>query len=171
VTDEYLRNLYEQKSSIELLLIATNQDGGYTNEAVETARSLIFSRYRGISDLEEAWRHEIQRLSKLADGCSLCQDPKVAYSKEFYLCTPKEVDILPSIPGFLTQFAFGIGYRRYKYRYVTLEFKLCQRCLAGRTRIKRSGQKELKMSNEDYYLHPLVSVFYHFGYTELRTQD
>jgi hypothetical protein len=171
MSDKYIRNQYEQKTNIELLLIATNNDSSWTNEAVETAKSILSSRYNGISDLEKAWNYEIQHLSKLAEACSLCQNLEVAYIKEFYLCTPEELDAVRSIPGIALTAILGIGYTvRKRTRAVKLEFRLRSECLAKHT-IVQFGKKKVLINYEEYYRHPLCSLYYPLGYTDLTLQS
>jgi len=86
------KSRYEVKSNIELLLIATNYDGGYTSDAVEIAATELLSRYKHGTSLRQVWDEEMKRLSERAEKCSLCQDLEVVYAKEFFVCSTPPPD-------------------------------------------------------------------------------
>lgn len=166
MSKEELIHRYEDKSDIELLLIARNYDGGYTDDAIDAATSLVLSRM-GSADLQELWDKELSRLEDLDKRCSLCGAEDIAYSEEFYLCGQEKTDIAKSIPGLIALFAVGIGYTRKNLSYVKLEFKLCSRCLSERTKGSDAKSKP-RISWEEYYQHPLRKLYMALGYQELR---
>jgi hypothetical protein len=166
MSKEELIHRYGDKSDIELLLIARNYDGGYTDDAVDAATSLVLSRM-GSADLQELWDKELNRLEDLDKKCSLCHAKDVAYSEEFYLCGQEKTDIAKSIPGLIAYAAIGIGYTRKKLSYVTLQFKLCSQCLSDRTNASDATSKP-RINWEEYYEHPLCKLYMALGYDELR---
>jgi len=160
---------YENKSNIELLLIATNYDGGYVRDAVDTAFSVLLSRYKHTTNLEKIWNEEIGRLCELAEKCSVCQNPDVVYTEDFYLCSEARIDTIGSIPGIIALAAVGFGYAKEKYAAIKVEFRLCKQCLAQRTNTKKHGT-EVSISWEEYNKHPLCSLYKPLGFTEIRTK-
>ena len=64
MNQDELQLQYENKSNIELLLIATNYDGGDIQDAIDTATSILLSRFKHTTNLEIIWDEEINRLSE-----------------------------------------------------------------------------------------------------------
>lgn len=163
---EELIRQYENKPDIELLLTASNYDGGYTEDAVEAATSVLLSRHEHSIDIQGIWNEEVSRLWELDKGCSSCHRKEVAYSEKFYLCSEEELDLAKSVPGLLALTTLGIGYTQHKFSYVTLEFKLCSQCLFDRTDVSANESKP-KISWEEYHKHPLCKLYICLGFTEL----
>ena len=44
---------YKNKSNIGLLLIATNYDGGYLQDAIDTATSILLSKFEHTTDSDK----------------------------------------------------------------------------------------------------------------------
>jgi hypothetical protein len=166
LSEELIRQ-YEDKSNIELLLIASNYDDGYSDEAVRTATSLLLSR-TGKADLQALWCEELNSLEDLDKKCSLCYRKDVDYTEKFYLCSQERIDITKSLPGLLSLAAIGIGYTKHKFSYVTLEFKLCSQCIFDRTNVSDTKSKP-KIGWDEYYKHPLCKLYMALGFEELRT--
>jgi hypothetical protein len=165
IRDE-LRIQYERKSDIELLLIATNYDGGYRSDAVETATSVLLQRYNNMLNLEQIWNEEVGHLFESAEKCSICQNPEVVYTKEFFLCSLASPDVLESGIGLATFIVLGVV--REKYTAIKLEFRLCSQCLAKRTE-KGPFREKVRISWQDYNAHPLCAFYKPLGYIDLRT--
>ncbi len=157
MNQEGLQSLYREKSNTELLLIATNYDGGWRSDAVETATTELLSRYRHVVSLEQVWDEEMKRISELAARCSLCQNPEVVYSEDFSLCrTPDldgrevraDIELMPEL-GTLSE----------KPGCFKLQFRLCPECLAQRTH-----SRGVRISLQDYYTHPMGDFLRSLGY-------
>jgi len=166
-----LHTLYENKSNIELLLIAMNYDGGCTDDAVEVANSLLSSRYKCIVNPQLKFGEEVARLQKLSQACSVCQNPSVVSSRGFSLCKeprmPEIGELFASTCGATLAEAVGVGFKLERDDCVDLKFRLCQRCLVERTQKTGSCNERVIIGWEDYYAHPLCELFLVLGYTEL----
>ena len=166
MNQDRFRAQYETKSNIELLLIATNYDESYTNDAIKTATSILLSRYGNKADLEQIWNKEIGNLFELAEKCNICQNPAVAYAREFFLCSLTSPDIGSGI-GIIAAIPFGAGFFREKYTVIKLDFRLCDQCL--KERIYNKDNKEyVKISWQEYNSHPLCAFYKHLGYINIR---
>lgn len=158
MSQEGLQSLYRGKSNTELLLIATNYDGGWRSDAMETATTELLSRYKHVVSLEQVWDEEMKRISELAAKCSLCQNPEVVYSEDFSLCRTPDLDgkvVRADIELFPE-----LGALSEKPGCFQLRFRLCPECLAQRTHRRRA-----RISLEDYYAHPMRDFLKSLGYT------
>jgi hypothetical protein len=154
-TEEFVGQ-YGGKSNVALLLIASNDDHGYSSDAVQAAMSILSSRM-GSADIQKLWSQELSRLEDLSERCILCHNEKVA-------------NIADSVPGLLALAVVGIGYTRKKYSFRPLDFNLCPRCLSTRGKPSHEGGKP-KILWEDYYRHPLCEFYMSQGFSELRYGD
>jgi hypothetical protein len=169
--DRELALQYQNKHNIELLFIAQNYDGGYTNNAIEAAKSILKDRYKEEVDLGDAWKQEIQILSDLAKRCSLCHGENVVYSKKILFYSDKDVRI--DVKGlliwgdFLSLASLSPHFKltHKGYEYIPHEFKLCHACLSKQT--MKKGRPDIKL--EDYYKHPLFPYYKLLGYNEIIT--
>jgi hypothetical protein len=166
--DNSLVNLYQNKSTIELLAIAQNYDDGYTKDAIEAANYLLQGRYEKEAALGESWKDELNRLTELAKRCSLCGQKDVVYSEKIKFCTEEEskIDIKSSIPGLIAYFTIGVGYtiNKKNYEYIETEFKLCQDCLSSHS---NPNNNKISLSWEDYYSHPMYQYYHLLGLKRL----
>lgn len=162
MNENELQIQYDGKPNIELLIIAANNDGSYTKEAVDAATSILHVRYGRDARLEQVWKKEMSQLAKLAEKCSVCQNPEVAYTSNFFLCTS------PFFDGgkWLTEGPGGSG---EKYYYVDIEFRLCPTCLAQRTHKGLFRKERVRIDWQDYIAHPLGALFKPLGYIEPKT--
>jgi hypothetical protein len=150
---------------MELPLIATNYDRSWTQETIRAATSVLFSRYDGKVTIEQLWNEELNHLTQLAQYCSICQNPEVVYTEHFFLSTESVPDT-SSVATALAVFASPVTrVLMMKYRAVKLEFRLCPKCLTKRTHRGLFGKETLKISQQDYYHHPLCEFFIPLGLT------
>ncbi len=159
-----LKSRYEGKTNVELLLIATNYDGGYTNDAVEIATTELLSRYKHGLSLRQVWDEEMKRLSERAEKCSLCQNPEVVYAKEFFVCSTPTPDVARSGVWAVIGSFSGWSWLWEKQKCFQLQFRLCPECLAQHTH----GRK-VRISLQDYHMHPLLEFFRSLGYIYIHT--
>ncbi len=166
MNQDRFRAQYEMKSNIELLIIATNYDESYTNDAIQTATSTLLSRYGNKVDLEQIWNKEIGYLFESADKCNICQNTAVVYARDFFLCSPTSPDIGSGI-GIIAAIPFGVGFLKEKYTAVKLDFRLCDKCLKERIYTK-DNKEYVKISWQEYNAHPLCALYKPLGYINIR---
>ena len=118
-----LQTQYADKSNIELLLIAMDDSSHWTSSAINAATSILLSRCKHTTNIQQIWSEEIDRLFDLAQRCSVCQSPEIAYTGKFYLCSIGTPDATLSTIGIASALAFGIGLLSEKYSAVEIEFR------------------------------------------------
>ena len=158
MNQEGLQSLYRGKSNIELLLIATNYDGGWRSDAVETATIELLSRYKHVVSLEQVRDEEMKRISELTAKCSLCQNPEVVYSEDFSFCRTPDLDGKEVRAGI--ELFSVLGALPEKPDCFQLQFRLCPECLA-----QRRHRGRVRTSLQDYYAHPMRDFLKSLGYT------
>lgn len=154
---------YDGKPDVELLLIAMNKDGSYSDDAIDAATTILRSRHKPMIDLDELWNEEISRLFELADRCSVCQREEVVYSKSFRLRGLVGLDDKWTAAGFIAGLVGRVGFVAEQYSEVQLQFRLCQQCL--NQRLDKHGR--LKISMDDYHVHPLCQLYKPLGLIEV----
>jgi len=157
MNQEGLQSLYRGKSNTELLLIATNYDGGWRSDAVETATTELLSRYKHVVSLEQVWDEEMKRISELTAKCSLCQNPEVVYSEDLSFCRTPDLDGKEVRAGI--ELFSELGALPEKPECFQLQFRLCPECLA-----QRRHRGRVRISLQDYYAHAMGDFFRSLGY-------
>jgi len=112
------------------------------------------------------WESEVNNLVLEAEKCSICGSSDVVTSVEFQLCSVSSPDTVGSAIGIVAALAIGVGLLREKYSTVTLELRLCEKCMDERTH-----NKELRISWQDYNMHPLCRLYKPMGYVNLRAKN
>ncbi len=158
------------------MLIASNYDGGYTQDAVEQAKLLLSSRYNSNEfNLKDKWEEETGLILEEDKGCSICRSPDVAYTENIYFCTEEIKDIDEDgeivLPEFISKkYAdFGVGvqhtHKNAGFRYIRGKFKLCQGCVHSRWNSKQ-GKPRINLG--EYYAHPLYKYYEALGFCRIK---
>ncbi|MFC1945934.1 hypothetical protein ACFLW1_01900 [Chloroflexota bacterium] len=158
--DNHFTPIYQDKSDLELLLIAFNADSSYTQDASDAAKTVVSARYQ-TNDLEKVQKEIIERLMESAKGCNICHSPEVFKSCEVNLRKLVDVGTTSSGFGIALALATGAGFVTEKYAYQKMNFNLCKQCFDGH--IDKKGR--LKLSLIDYNQHPLFQLFRLLGYS------
>jgi hypothetical protein len=162
-----LAHVYQRKSDVELIVIATDDVTNYTPDAMETASAVLLSRHPGMWTVEAVRDDLLQQLTDLANKCSICRCPEVVSSIGFQLCTMEALEEDSSVAGMALLFVLGAGFVRTKQSSVLLELKLCVNCLKERT-VKTWKGTRIQITEDDCVSHPFYEFYKAQGYCDVR---
>jgi len=162
-----LAHVYQRKSDVELIMIATDDGANYTPDAMETASAILLSRHPGMWTVKAVRDDLLQQLTDLANKCSICRCPEVVSGIGFQLCTTGAMDEDGSLAGMALLFVFGVGFVQTKRSSVPLELKLCADCLKERT-VKTWRGTRIRITEEDCVSHPFYEFYKAQGYCDVR---
>jgi hypothetical protein len=163
-------------SIFKSMLIASNFDHGFNEDAVEQARLRLAGRYHTKKlDLKRFWQEETELLLERDKLCVMCRSPRIEYSEDIYFCTEEAEDIeeegkinLPEfIPEIISEIGIATRHTRDKagFRYAKGKFKLCHNCLLSH---KNNKQGTLRITLREYYDHPLYSYYEALGFNRVK---
>lgn len=171
------RTEFAEKTVLELCIIAESDE--YTQQARQTAKTLLVEQLGRAMPIHDVWAQELERLDNLSQKCHLCGNGEVNYtSPPFFFCKPKAKNLerlvgtaLPTLAGVAGHLAAGAILRRAIYakeeKVVKLTLNLCSECKKRRTKKRPFRKAEVSLSLEDYYSHPLYELYGPLGFTEL----
>jgi hypothetical protein len=165
----------QNESVFKLMLIASNFDGGYTEEAVEQANlRLTYSNGNKEIDLKAKWELETKRLIEKDRRCSICGNRSVEYSQDIYFCTEEvrdideegEIELPDFIPEIYSESRIGTEYTHKKagFMYIKGTFKVCHDCLVS-PKYQKNGELEI---GGKLIEHPMYKYYAALGFDRIK---